>query len=276
MAKRMPSDRIWRIAVIARDWLSESRAREHGFTNRNIGLAPFFSEIARCCSAQRADLLLFCLWTHSEDDDGRLAKHQLFPAGTTHRVVIVEVTRKGKEWMELWHRAHRSPVRFLQCFSRSSESRDKKLRFMRDLDQRQLGRLLIIICGESNIVNTRRGAGIVDAFHIREQLKRRGVRVILNPIHDYMRRYEMSRKRAALSRWTQVMVSVWNRGSKGGAEARLPWQLHVGGRRADAWIREVVEPVSGQPGVRVGMLDLRALRNFTAVRRRKFAVPDDK
>jgi hypothetical protein len=260
MVDQLTYEPFRRIAVIARDWLTETRGKDARFTNKDLGFAPFFAEIARCCSAHRADLLLFCLWTHSEDDNSRLQKRQLFPVGTYHRVALIEVTREGKLWMELWFRTRRHPVRFQQYFSRSSARTEQKKSFISDLDRRELGECLIVVCGESNIVNTRKGVGIVDAYHFRRQLRQRAVRVILNPLHDYMRRYEMVLKRAALSRATQIMVSVWNRGSKGGAEARLPWQLYFQGRRRDEWIQELNAPVIGQPGVRVGIVDLDAIR----------------
>lgn len=260
---------VRRIALIARDWITQTRSRGYCFASNNMGFAPFFGEIARTCSRLGADLLLFSLWAHNEDEYGALSKSQLFPIGTRHQIALIEVMRGGKECMEVWYRNRHRPVRFDQCFSRSSDATHKKQNFIARLDRRQLGSCLIVVCGESNIIATHRNGRITDSYRFRKELQRRGIQVILNPIHDYMRRYEMVRKRAALSRWTQAMVSIWNRGCRKGSESKLPWQLHLKGRRADQYIKEIVNPVHRQPGVRVGMLDLREVRGAGSSRKRR-------
>ena len=59
-----------------------------------------------------------------------------------------------------------------------------------------------MLCGESNIINTKRKGSpeYVDNFKFLEKLNHKGIKIILNPIHDFMRRYEMKKKRAKLDR----------------------------------------------------------------------------
>ena len=81
--------------------------------------------------------------------------------------------------------------------------------------------------------------------------------MVFNPVHDYMRRYEMREKRRYFSRGGRVVISVSNQGK--GRESALPWTVfHDGVERTDA-VREVPRPFDDRPDIRTGVLGLSAL-----------------
>jgi len=247
-----------RLAVVARDWLREKSRGLGKFRDANMGFAPHFAEIARAASRHRADTLLFSLWTHDADKLGALPRAVLFPRNTGHKAAIVGVRRNGEEDVEVWLRSRPSPVRLRQQFAKSSDSRAVQQNFVERISERVFGSSLVLLCGESNIVRTQRGTSAVsDEFGVLRRLRASGVDVILNPIHDYMRRYEMPLKRQALAASNRTVVSVWNRGCKEGSEGALPWAAYQRGKSITERIRELDSPVASQPGVRIGIIDLR-------------------
>jgi len=245
-----------RLAVVARDWLQE-RTSGQGRFRGSKGFAPHFPEIARLANGHGADTLLFSLWSHNADTLGDLPRNELFPRDTRHAAVILGVTRNGKEEVEVWVRLRRSPVLLHQEFARTADARAGKERLMAGLAGRIFGSSLILICGEMNLIRTQRTTrAIVDDFDVLSRLRAHGVELVLNPIHDYMRRFEMPVKRKALASGTSTVVCVWNRGLKDGSEALLPWAAYRKGETITDQIQEIELPIASQPGVRVGILDL--------------------
>lgn len=171
--------------------------------------------------------------------------------GTLHQAVILEVTRSDGETVEVHFRSQRSPVALKQQFGRTSDPESKKTALLRALPARLFGPTAVLLCGETNIIRTvRHSREIVDEYGVLPRLRTAGVRLLLNPIHDYMRRFEMLLKREALSRATGTVACVWNRGCKEGAESTLPWAAYRDGRTITDEIAEV-KGIEGQPGVRL-------------------------
>lgn len=72
----------------------------------------------------------------------------------------------------------------------------------------------ILLCGETNGVKySKKCKKIIDCFGLSEKIPEQ-VRIILNPIHDRMTRFEMRLKRKFLSEDGRCVVSVWNKGKK--------------------------------------------------------------
>jgi hypothetical protein len=250
----MPTPR--RVALVARDWIDEKTRGPDRFSDTNMGFAPHFSDIVRAASDAGADLIVFSLWSHDAKKLGELTRSALFPRGTKHGAVFVEVVRAENTCAEAHLRNARAPLVMIQRVGKSSDSVEKKKRLMSELLSRRFGSTLALLCGETNMINTQRTSKkTVDRFGIRSQLKSDNVELILNPVHDYMKRPEMREKRRILSKGGRVVVSVWNRGNKKGGEARLPWTAFHKGKDITNQIREY-PPVNGQPGIRMGLLDL--------------------
>lgn len=114
---------------------------------------------------------------------------------------------------------------------------------------------MLILCGETKIISTVRGANSFDdLLDIDATLHRMHVRVVLNSIHDYMPRHEMRAKRGYVSRGGRSVVSVWNRGKA--CEPDLPWTVYHDGSERTQAVRKLRSPIPARPDICVGVLDL--------------------
>ena len=112
-----------------------------------------------------------------------------------------------------------------------------------------------MLCGETNIASTQRGTEeFDDPYDFVGQLQRMGIRLILNPIHDYMRRYEMRLKRRHFSMNGITVISVWNQGK--GRESKLPWTVFRNGEETTDSVRELATPFADRPDIRIGIVEL--------------------
>jgi hypothetical protein len=129
-------------------------------------------------------------------------------------------------------------------------------RFVQDVKQhRILGNCCVLICGESNGVPYHQNTGVRDDFNLRRSLPK-GVTVVLNPVHDWMSRHEMKKKRCYLSENNRWVISVWNRGKRDTNGKRRdatgpPWTVFHAGREI------ALEPRQNQIGVDIGIVEIR-------------------
>ena len=251
-----PQLQLRKIALIARDWKRQVARGPGRFLDGNMGFAPYFAEIARVASDHGADTLLFCLSSHDAGKLGELARKALFPPGTHHQVVVLGIERQSGEEVEVHLRSRRRPIRFRQHFGRTSDPEREKKECRDGLPDRQLGDAVLLLCGETNLIKTERPSrDIIDPYGVLPYLRGAKVRVVLDPLHTYMRRHEMVIKRQAMARAAHSVVCVWNRGCVAGSEAAVPWAAYHEGRTVTDQIQEVAA-VPSQPGVRVGLLTL--------------------
>ena len=94
-----------------------------------------------------------------------------------------------------------------------------------------------------------------DPFGFVQALDELSISVLLNPIHDYMRRYEMKKKRAHYSKNGRTVISIWNRGK--GREPDLPWTVFHDGCEATSSVRELPKVIAERADIRVGITDIR-------------------
>lgn len=81
-----------------------------------------------------------------------------------------------------------------------------------EMPKRIMGNCAVLLCGESNGVKySSKDKKVHDIFGLQQALSRRS-KIILNPIHDRMTRYEMKIKRKFLSENDRWVISVWNKG----------------------------------------------------------------
>jgi hypothetical protein len=79
---------------------------------------------------------------------------------------------------------------------------------------RTLGNSCILLCGEINGVRySRKEEKINDRHGLRAAIPHE-VKIVLNPAHDRMTRFEMKLKRKFLSENNRWVISVWNKGKK--------------------------------------------------------------
>lgn len=88
--------------------------------------------------------------------------------------------------------------------------------FVKDeIPKRLLGNFCILLCGEPSIVKySPKDHKVHDPYHFTKAIEAipGKIKIILNPIHDRMTRFEMKLKRKYLSKNNRWVVSVWNKG----------------------------------------------------------------
>lgn len=240
-----------RIALITRDWYDKSdwlKGDRWGF-----GIDGRLAKAIEATRHEKPDGIVFGLWTWDEAKDGAISRADLFPKGTRHRWVLLETRRKRSDIAELHFRGLEQPAVLYQRFATSQSPVGEKRRFVEELPTRTFGQALVMLCGESNIIKTKRDSeDLDDRFDFLSYLDEAGIRLVLNPVHTYMQRYEMRLKRLAYSRNGRTVLAVWNRGESEQGESLVPWAAYVDGEEVTQSIKEVAEdqrPV----GVRVGI-----------------------
>jgi hypothetical protein len=210
------------------------------------------AKILDTCNTEGCDTIMFSPWTVKTITHG-----VLFPRSTNHSSVILGVrSQSNGELVQIWVRSRRFPLEVCQVFVKSSDSDRAKIEFVRQLPSRVSGDAALIVCGESNIVRIPRGSkSAQDRFDVLQKLKKAKVRIVLNPVHTYMRRPEMALKRCALSKGRYV-VSLWNRGFVRGSESRRPWQIFHNQKDVTGRIRTVVNPIGQKFPLQIGVYDL--------------------
>ena len=81
-----------------------------------------------------------------------------------------------------------------------------------------------------------------------------GITVVLNPIHDYMVRHEMKKKRKYFSTNGRTVVSVLNKGK--GREPVTPWTVYRDGEDLSSIAIELPVTVPGRPDIKIGIMSL--------------------
>lgn len=248
------ASKLQRIAVIAHDYtVCDSRGL--------YDYSEHFSKINQVCDAHGCDTILYALYTWDQASPTNRTHAAIFDGLENVQRIVLEVGQRftGYDHVELWTKQNSLPAFAVQRFAKSTEKDDLKRDFIQELPSRLVSNGLLVLCGESNITSLTRSTGAFrDPFNFVEQLQKLDVNVLLNPIHDYMRRYEMKEKRKFYSMNGRSVVSVWNKGK--GKEAELPWTLfHDGKDRTEQIREEVPRPFRERPDIRIGVLDLRCL-----------------
>jgi len=124
-----------------------------------------------------------------------------------------------------------------------------------EMPKRIMGNCSVLLCGETNGVKySKNDKKIHDSFGLLKAVPT-NVKVILNPIHDRMTRFEMKLKRRFLSQNKRWVISVWNKGKqdKNGKTKdgiHTAWTVFYDGNEID------VPMISNEFGVEIGELNI--------------------
>ncbi|MBY0324744.1 MAG: hypothetical protein K2X72_38945 [Reyranella sp.] len=220
-------------------WRSAGKASPSGY-----GFRSMLREILGQLKGSRPEIVVFAPFSFPAAN--KPSHSELFPRGSSHRIVVIETRGTGGPRTEVYfsHKPH--PVTLMQYFATSKQV-GRQRDFRRNVDGRRFGRTLLMLCGETNIVGTReKMSKIVDEHRFRSWLKALGIKLILNPVHSFMKRPEMRIKREALSKSGALLVSVWNRGLMGGGEAGVPWAAYLDGDEISDRIKRIASPSHGR------------------------------
>jgi hypothetical protein len=224
-----------------------------------------FRGVNALCDELECDTILYAPYTLARLRAARLHS-KVFDSAKNLRAIFLEVcdfTSRGPENMvaQAWLRDEEQPFPMYQHFGSSQSSIAKMQGFVDDLPSRRFGDVLCILCGETNIIRTNRvNDEIGDSYEINKYIESEGIAVVLNPIHDYMRRWEMKTKRRYLSRRGRTVLSVWNMGK--GREPELPWTVFHDDRDCTDEVELVDSSKYGgkiRDDVRIGIVELAEL-----------------
>lgn len=245
-------DKIKKVALVSHNYNLANRRGLYDYSEH-------FARINKLCDEQGCDTILYALYTW--DLDSPANKHWSIFEGMSHvQRIVLEVGQPPDSYdhVETWVRERQEPILAHQQFARSTASTTDKQRFIDELGSRQTGDALLMICGESNIVKLKRASKTFeDWFGFCDRLQDLNVSVVLNPIHDYMTRYEMREKRRFYSGNGRTVLSVWNQGR--GKESHLPWNVFHDQEEGTDAVQELPRPFSDRPDIRIGIVDVSTL-----------------
>lgn len=249
----MDLSEIRKIALVAHDYtVADSRGL--------YDYSEHFARINKLCDEQGCDTILYALYTWDSTSPVAKTHDSIFDRLKHVQRIVLEVGQPPNSYdhVEVWVRGQQRPVVANQRFATSTSSTSDKQRFVDDLPSRQIADALLVLCGESNIAKLKRASKTFeDWFGFCDRLEELKSRVVLNPIHDYMTRYEMREKRRFYSRNGRTVASVWNQGR--GKESWLPWTVFHDGEEWTDRVQEIETPFAERPDIRIGVLDLAGL-----------------
>jgi hypothetical protein len=251
-------EQITKLALVSHDYNVTDRQGRYDYSEH-------FARINRLCDEKGCDTILYALYTWDRESTVTRSDDSFF-GGLNHvQRIVLEVGQPAIEsydHVEVWQRGHAAPSVAMQRFARAGASARCKAQFISDLPTRVLAASLLVLCGESGIISENRSGGFTDSFGFLGELDRLNVRVILNPIHDYMAKthgVDMRDKRRHYSRPGRAVISVWNQGNGRDLNVPVPWTVYHDGEDRTADVVEVPKPFDDRPDIRIGILDLTRL-----------------
>lgn len=244
---------ISKLGIISRDY----RTR---YDNGYRDFSHAFADVLNLTDAQGCDAVLFSLFsiiprnTHSplaafeelrNINAVLLEEFQDINGRESKRYVVYHRTSKG--WAE---------YEFFQAFGTIRDLRKQgKVDFVeKEMPRRILGNCCVLLCGEINGVRrSKKEECVHDELGLRAAIPE-DVKIVLNPTHDRMIRFEMKLKRQFLSENDRWVISVWNKGkvfkdgkTRDGSGAA--WTIFHNGEKKD------VDLMLRLNGVDIGILD---------------------
>lgn len=236
--------------------------------SRNYKLTDDFSEhmsqLIGIVDQNNCDTVIYSMWSF-DDSNNNLTEKQVFVNSKNIKRVILE-TGNLKSMTdlktEIWSVDNEAPQIIYQEFAKANEDVLKKKHIVSNYFNRIIENCFLLLCGEMNIIKYKMQDKICnDEFDLTTVLNKNDIKFIINPIHDYMVRHEMKKKRAFLSFNNRYVISVWNTGKisstgKKIAEAKVPWTVFNNGHDISDNIIEIKSVVSNCPDIRIGVLTI--------------------
>ncbi|SDP76983.1 hypothetical protein [Desulforhopalus singaporensis] len=228
--------------------------------------SEYFGAINKIAESHDCDTIIYAMWSY-DDTNTKLTKDIIFKNSSKIKLIILEtgnLTLKTNLKTQIWF-TYRDKQEIIQRFARSSDSNAQKQQVIDDLFRRiciNEGAYLLI-CGETNIVKYKPKTNkIIDEFNLVEYiLDGYDLNIIINPIHDYMIRHEMKKKRQFLSINKRYVISVWNTGkiSSTGrkiSEPKTPWTIFYDGNDITSSVKPVYNAIPGNIDIILGIVTL--------------------
>ena len=255
---------IKKIGIVSRDYGIEDKNQFRDFSYA-------FENILLHLDKQGCDSVIFSLYTLVKRDSFDVMKTLNDMKTNNIKTIFIEEFSDNEDEREandfviyfkdnnIWQE-HRLKQKFPTLkYTKSFENKIIEPFKVEVKEQRLLGNCTILLCGESNIVKySKARKKVEDTFNFLELLNK-DIKIILNPIHDRMTRFEMKLKRQFLSQNKRWVVSVWNKGKldKNGnmRDGKKPaWTIYYDGKEKD--IRPIVCNIPNKVNIEIGILDL--------------------
>ena len=138
-----------------------------------------------------------------------------------------------------------------------------------ELPNRVMGNFCILICGETNGVKYSKATkGVEDTFKLRGKIPHKA-KIILNPVHDRMSRFEMPLKRMFLSEEGRYVISLWNKGKEFGEQKKTrdgkkpAWMVCHDGADVTDQVKKI-ETVEDLDKLEIGIVQIPLARSISA------------
>lgn len=264
----VPNLRIQRIGIVSRDYRVKFAGRRD--------FSALLPDVFDLLDNEECDAVIFSLYGIIPRKDLNIIE-LLQPLKHISVVFIEEFTEKN-----ISGKLTREPIRLSVYYKHNNWNiyninqefgtvnglqKRKIFDFVENIEQRCIGNFCIILCGESNTVKyVKEKKAIEDTFGLKNAIKKQNVKIILNPIHDKMTRFEMKLKKKFLSEGNKWVISVWNKGRKDKRgvtkDGKAPaWNIFFDGKELE------IPQLENGLGLEIGICDL------TMRRRRKVGAP---
>ena len=212
-----PSPNISKIGIVSRDYSRKYNNGYRDFSQAMPGVLTFLDE-------KGCDAILFSLYSIVivPRDSFRVVDVLNQLALINIKAVFLEEFKDGKKRKAcrfvVYHLTDKGweEYGFYQKFGTIAGKRQEEISgFVKnEIPKRILGNCCVLLCGETNGVKYSPKDKIVkDTFGLKAAIPHES-RIVLNPVHDRMTRFEMKLKRKFLSEHGRWVVSVWNKGKK--------------------------------------------------------------
>ena len=253
----VPSLNISKTGIISRDYRCKYENGYRDFSHAMPKVLKFLDE-------QGCDAVLFSLFSIISRDSFRVLVVLKQLGLKSIKAVFLEEfqdgeTRKADRFI-VYHLIDQGwdDYGFCQKFGTITGMRQEEISdFVKEeMRKRIFGNCCVLLCGETNGVKySPKDKQIKDTFGLRAAIPHES-RIVLNPIHDRMTRFEMKLKRQFLSENGRWVISVWNKGKEdNNGKVRdgfnPAWTAFHNGKE------KKVDLIQNQLGVEIGILDFK-------------------
>jgi len=253
---------INKIGIVSRDYRNREKNGHRDFSYA-------FKSILTTLDEQACDSVLFSLYTIDKRTSFNVENILKELNIKNIRTIFLEEFKDDEERIRLENVIYYQDKdqwreqRLTQKFARGNELTKKRIEdFRKEVKEKRLfGNFAILLCGESNIVIYNKNEKKIRDPHSYSPLLDKDIKVILNPIHDKMTRYEMKLKRKYLSKQKRWVVSIWNRGKsdKNGKvkmDHKNPhgWDIYYDGMEKE--LKPINHNVDNQGDIQIAIVNL--------------------
>lgn len=256
-----PNLKLSKIGIVARDY------RE---LNGNSDFSKNIIEILEYLDSKGCDSVLFSLYTLLENNSLKIETLEKFK--NIKSVFVEEFEFKGRERDVTVYKVYNKHAnkwginKFTQKFGTLKYTktfyREIIIPYIEEVkEERIMGNCVVLLCGETNIVKySKKTKKVEDTFDFIKQIPST-TKIILNPIHDKMTRFEMKLKRQFLSIDNRIVVSVWNKGKTfSNGQTRdgnnPPWTVYFNGEEIQI-NKKNIKLQNNTSKIDVGILDVK-------------------